>query len=511
MPGQHGRKAPHMFNKVLVANRGEIAVRVIRACREMGISPVAVFSEADRKALHVRLADEACFLGASDPSASYLNIEAIIAASKQSGAEALHPGYGFLAENPLLVRRCEEEGIVFIGPDARAMELMGNKTASRKAMKEAGIPIIPGTLEPIEDERDLEEEAAKVGFPLLLKAAAGGGGKGLRLVQNRGELSSAFRMARSEAESSFGDPSVYLEKYVQDPHHIEVQILADHFGNTVFLGERECSIQRRYQKVMEETPSPFLDDKTRREMCRTAVRAVSAVGYRNAGTVEFVVDKERRFYFLEMNTRLQVEHPVTEMVTGIDLVKSQIAVAAGESLSLSQEDIRPRGFSLECRIYAEDPEQDFMPSPGKITCLRTPAGGPGVRDDSGVYEGYAVPMEYDPLLSKLVTWGQTREEAIDRMLRALAEYRICGIKTTIPFFRRILLHPRFRAGDYTTHLIEDLEREEDRASGRDLLVALVAAGVKSYAETRERAGSDRRKRTSDWKFQGRLQAFTNRR
>jgi len=499
-----------MFQKVLIANRGEIAVRIIRACRELGIVPVAVYSDADRKALHIRLAEEAYHIGESVPSKSYLNIERIIEVAKKSGAEALHPGYGFLAENPELVKKCEKEGIVFIGPPSEPMEIMGNKTASRKKMTKAGVPVIPGTLESLKGEKDLKEKAEEVGFPLLLKAAAGGGGKGLRLVRSRKELVSAYRLAQSESQASFDDPSIYIEKYLDEPHHIEIQILADNFGNTVYLGERECSIQRRYQKVLEETPSPFIDDKMRREMGEIAVKAAAAVHYRNAGTVEFVVDKNRDFYFLEMNTRLQVEHPITEMVTGIDLAKSQIEVAAGFPLSFSQEDIRPDGHSLECRIYAEDPDNDFMPSPGKIIHFHTPAGGLGVRDDNGVYEGYEVPLEYDPLLSKLITWGRTRDEAIHRMLRALSEYRVYGIKTTIPFFKRILLHPKFRAGDYNTHFISSLEKETDGSGPEDKEIALIAAGVKVYSERKSGTAPLPKRRGSSWKFQGRLQNFSNR-
>lgn len=497
-----------MFKKVLVANRGEIAVRVIRACREMGIVAATVYSDADRKALHVQLADEAYYLGESKPSASYLNVEKIIEAAKKCGAEALHPGYGFLAENSKLVKRCEEEGICFIGPPSEAMEIMGNKTASRSRMAEASVPIIPGTLEPIGDEKRLGEEAERIGFPLMLKAAAGGGGKGLRLVRNKKALLSSFRLAQSEAEASFDDPSVYIEKYIEEPHHIEIQILADNFGHTVYLGERECSIQRRYQKVMEETPSPFLDEETRLKMGQVAVKAASAVGYRNAGTVEFMVDREKNFYFLEMNTRLQVEHPVTEMVTGIDLVKCQVEIAVGRPLSFLQEDIRPNGHSLQCRIYAEDPENDFMPSPGKILHLRTPSGGLGLREDIGIYEGYEVPMEYDSLLSKLVTWGQTRSETIKRMLRALYEYQIYGIKTTIPFFKRILLHPKFQAGDYNTHFIPNLEMEEDGMETEDKIVALIAASVKTYCERRTGMNPHQRPKVSNWKMQGRWQSVS---
>jgi len=499
-----------IFKKILIANRGEIAVRIIRACREMGIIPVAVYSEADRKALHVRLAEEAYSIGEAVPSRSYLNIEKIIEVAKKSKAGAIHPGYGFLAENPGLVARCEKDGIVFIGPPSEPIKIMGNKTASRVKMTEAGVPVIPGTLESLKSEKDLREKAEKVGFPLLLKASAGGGGKGLRLVRKRKDLLSFYRLARSEAQASFDDSSIYIEKYIEEPHHIEIQILADNFGNIVHLGERECSIQRRYQKVLEETPSPFIDEAIRGEMGRIAVKAVAAVNYRNAGTVEFVVNKEKKFYFLEMNTRLQVEHPITEMVTGIDLVKSQIEIAAGFPLGFRQEDIKPKGFSLECRIYAEDPDNDFIPSPGKIFHLHTPAGGLGVRDDNGIYEGYEVPLEYDPLLSKLITWGSTRAEAIHRMLRALSEYQVYGIKTTIPFFKRILLHPKFFAGDYNTHFISSLEKEEDGGELEDREVALIAAGIKIYSERKAGSASSPRRKESNWKFQGRLQNFSNR-
>ena len=390
------------------------------------------------------------------------------------------------------------------------MEIMGNKTVSRKMMAEAGVPIIPGTLESINDEKDLSVQADKVGFPILLKASAGGGGKGLRLVKDKKELLSSYRLAQSEAQSSFDDSSVYIEKYINEPHHIEIQILADNFGNFVYLGERECSIQRRYQKVLEETPSPLLDDETRKEMGKIAVKAAAAVNYKNAGTVEFVVDKEKKFYFLEMNTRLQVEHPITEMVTGIDLVKSQIEIAAGLPLRLRQEDIRPKGFAMECRIYAEDPDDNFMPSPGKIIHLRTPAGGLGVRDDNGVYEGFEVPLEYDPLLSKLITWGNTRSEAIHRMLRALSEYQVYGIKTTIPFFKRILLHPKFFKGDYTTHFIPNLEKEKDGSEAEEKVAALIAAGIKSFSERKKGSVSAAKRKESNWKFQGKLQNFSNR-
>ncbi|MCP2605151.1 acetyl-CoA carboxylase biotin carboxylase subunit [Candidatus Aminicenantes bacterium AH-873-B07] len=497
------------IKKILIANRGEIAVRIIKTCREMGITSVAVFSEADKKALHVKLADEAYSIGPSPPLESYLNIDKIISVAKKCKANAIHPGYGFLAENSLFVKRCEEEGIIFIGPPSEPMEIMGKKTLSRKRMIEAGVPIIPGTIDSIKDEKDLFKTAKQIGFPLLLKASAGGGGKGMRLVKNEDELLSSYQLAKSEAHSSFGDDSIYIEKYIDRPHHIEIQILADQYGNYIYLGERECSIQRRYQKVLEETPSPLLDDNTRRAMGEVAVKAAKAVGYVNAGTVEFVVDENKNFYFLEMNTRLQVEHPITEMVTGIDLVKEQIKIASGEKLSFNQKDIKPRGASIECRIYAEDPDNNFLPSTGTIVYYQAPEGGLGIRLDSGVYQGYQVPMEYDPIIAKLITWGRTREEAIHRMLRALFEYQIIGIKTTIPFFKKILLHPKFYSGKYNTHFINELEkmREEDEEEKK---IALIAAGIKNYLERKSSLQTEKKTVGSNWKFYGRLKNFSNR-
>ena len=498
-----------MFKKILVANRGEIAVRIIRACRELGIIPVAVYSDADSRALHVRLSKEAYWLGGSKPSESYLNMDRIIEAAKKSRAEAIHPGYGFLAENSDFVKRCEQEGLVFIGPSSESIRVMGNKTQARQKMVQAGVPVIPGTLRPLSGENDLIDQSKKIGFPLLLKASAGGGGKGLRLVKEKKDLLSSFKLARSESESSFGDSSVYIEKYIQEPHHIEVQILADRFGQTVSLGERECSIQRRYQKVMEETPSPFLDRDTRKKMEEVAIEAARAVKYENAGTVEFVVDGEKKFYFLEMNTRLQVEHPITEMVTGIDIVKNQIKIAYGEKLPFSQKDVVPRGASLECRIYAEDPYNDFMPSPGKIKKLRPPSGGLGLRYDNGTYEGYEVPLDYDPLLSKVISWGISRKEAIYRMQRALSEYQVYGIVTIIPFFKRILFHPDFYKGDYNTHFIKRLEKEIEKLGIEEQNVALIAAGIKSYQNSRTFSfKSGERKPVSNWKVQGRLKSLS---
>ncbi len=445
--------AKSYFKKILIANRGEIAVRVIRACRELGISTVAVFSEADRLALHVRLADEAYCIGAPPSKESYLVQEKIIAAAKTAGAEAIHPGYGFLSENPQFARRIRESGLVFIGPPAEAMELMGDKTAARLRMRAANVPIVPGTEKPLPDQKAALALIKELGYPVLLKAAAGGGGKGMRVVRNDSEMASAFRGARSEAESAFGDGRIYVEKYLAAPRHIEFQILADSYGNVVHLGERECSIQRRHQKVIEESPSCILDETLRQKMGEAAVKASQACGYQNAGTIEFMVDPQRHFYFLEMNTRLQVEHPVTEMITGIDLVKEQIRIAAGERLNYSQNDIPFRGHAIECRIYAEDPANNFLPSTGRIRHL-SPPGGLGVRDDNGYYAGAEVSIYYDPLISKLITWGRDRTEAIARMKRALREYQIQGVETSIPFCLLVMNHPKFIAGEFDTHFIE---------------------------------------------------------
>ena len=429
-----------MFNKILIANRGEIALRVMRACRELGIGTVAVYSDADRKALHVRYADEAYHIGPAPSTESYLRIDRIMDVARRSGAEAIHPGYGFLSENEEFARACETAGIVFVGPPAAAMKLMGSKTASRQAVIQAGLPAVPGTDRTIESLAEVRRIAGEIGYPVMLKAAAGGGGKGMRLVRSAQDLESAYRNARSEAQNAFNDSSVYLEKYIERPRHVEIQVLGDRHGNLIHLGERECSLQRRHQKVMEECPSPVVDEALRRRMGETAVLIARLAGYVNAGTVEFLVDQDRNFYFLEMNTRLQVEHPVTEMVTGIDLVKEQLRIAAGEPLRLGQEDVRLRGAALECRVYAEDPANNFFPSPGLITRLRVPSG-PGVRDDGGVYEGWTVPLDYDPLLSKLVVWGSDRAEAMARMRRALGEYEVSGIRTNILFFLRLLEHP----------------------------------------------------------------------
>lgn len=468
-----------MFKKILIANRGEIAIRVIRACREMGISTVAVYSEADRPSLHVRFADEAYCVGPAPSTESYLAMERIIEVAKKAHAEAVHPGYGFLAENAAFSELCEREGITFIGPSSKAMRATGSKTSARTLAQGAGVPVVPGTTRNLSDE-EVAQAAAEMGYPILIKAAGGGGGKGMRVVSSPEKLPSSIRDARSEASSSFGDPSIYVEKYLTRPRHIEMQVLADNYGNVIYLGERECSIQRRHQKVIEESPSPIMDADLRRRMGEAAVALAKASGYNNAGTMEFLVDQERNFYFLEVNARLQVEHPVTELVTGIDLVKEQVLIASGEKLHYQQGDIELRGAAIECRIYAEDPDRNFMPSPGKILALRSPAG-PGVRDESGVYEGYEVPIYYDPLISKLVTWGRDRREALERMRRALQEYVIQGIKTTIPFHQWVMEDPDFLKGDFDTTFIDTRFAERWAAeTKRNKDLALIAAAIYAY-------------------------------
>jgi acetyl-CoA carboxylase biotin carboxylase subunit len=467
-----------VFRKILIANRGEIAVRVMRACREMNIRTVAVYSEVDRKSAHVRYADEAYLIGPAPSTESYLRIDRVLDAARRSGAEAIHPGYGFLAENPDFARACEEAGIVFIGPPVSAMELMGSKTAARHALIREGLPVVPGADRNLENFDEIARIAGEIGYPVMLKASAGGGGKGLRMVREESELESAYRTARSEAQNAFNDSAVYLEKFIEHPRHVEIQILGDRHGNLIYLGERECSLQRRHQKVMEECPSPAVNADLRRRMGETAVRIGKLAGYWNAGTVEFLLDQKGNFYFLEMNTRLQVEHPVTEMVFGVDLVKAQIRIAAGEPLAWRQEDVQMRGVALECRVYAEDPANNFFPSPGLITRLHGPAG-PGIRLDSGVYEGLQVPLEYDPLLSKLAVWAWNRSEAITRLQRALGEYEIQGIHTTIPFFRRVLQHPDFVAGRLDTGFIDRVLAaglmQDEAPSEEEERVALLAA------------------------------------
>ena len=507
-------EAKRLFKKVLVANRGEIAVRVMRACREMGIATVAVYSDADRRAPHVTCADEAYPVGPTPSTESYLRIDRILEVARRSGAEAIHPGYGFLAENEEFRAACDAAGIVFVGPQAAAMKLMGSKTAARQAVIAAGLPTVPGMNHTPATFDELMRAAQTIGLPVMIKAAAGGGGKGMRFVRSLDELESAYRNARSEAQNSFNDPSIYLEKYLERPRHIEIQILGDHHGNLIHLGERECSLQRRHQKLLEESPSPLVDEPLRRRMGETAVAIGRLAGYTNAGTVEFLVDGERNFYFLEMNTRLQVEHPVTELVTGIDLVKEQFRIAAGEPLAWRQADVGLRGAAIECRISAEDPAQNFFPSPGLITGLRTPSG-PGVRNDSGVSEGFTVPLEYDPLLSKLIVWARDRSEAIARMARALNEYEVTGIKTNIAFFQRLLRRPEFVAAELDTSLIARLLQDglmsDDAALPGEECVAMVAAAIHSVRaapslsqRTPDPNGSSALAgRTSAWKLAGR--------
>ncbi len=473
-----------MFKKILIANRGEIAVRIIRACREMDIATVAVYSDVDRAALHVRKADEAYLIGPAPAAESYLRIDKILEVAKRSGADAIHPGYGFLSENAKFAQACADAGVKFIGPTPRSMEMMGSKTRARQEMEKAGIPFVPGTSRGLASAKEGEEVAERIGYPVMLKAAAGGGGKGMRLVRTREELRAALESAQSEAQRSFGDNEVYIEKAIINPRHIEMQVLADEHGNTVWLGERECSIQRRHQKVLEESPSPVVDIDMRRRMGEVAVKVAQAANYTNAGTIEFLVDENKNFYFLEMNTRLQVEHPVTELVTGLDLVHLQIRIAAGEKLPFAQSDVEIRGHAIECRIYAEDPDNNYFPSPGKITLLLSPSG-PGIRRDSGVYEGWNVPMDYDPLLAKLIAYGSDRDQAIQRLRRALGEYFVDGIKTNISLFQRILSDADFQAGKLDTGYLDRLlarkqqsATEASSAQSEKLRrVAAIAAGI----------------------------------
>lgn len=472
-----------MFRKVLVANRGEIAVRIIRALGEMDIRSVAVYSDADRAALHVRMAGEAAHIGPSPSVESYLRIDKIVAAAKEHGADAIHPGYGFLSENAEFAEACESAGLGFIGPSAASIRQMGSKTAARTLAKVAGAPLVPGTESPVSDPADARTIANGIGYPVFLKAAAGGGGKGMRRVDCEADLEAALRDASSEAERAFNNGEVYIEKLVECARHIEIQIIGDRHGNMVHLGERECSIQRRHQKVIEECPSPLVaaHPEMRAAMGEAALSIARSAGYHNAGTIEFLVDGNSRFYFLEMNTRLQVEHPITELVTGLDLVQLQIRIAAGEKLPFTQRDISWRGSALECRIYAEDPNSGFLPSPGRITQVERPSG-PGVRLDSGVYPGWEVPMEYDPLLAKISTWAETREGAIARMKRTLGEYYVAGIKTNITFFKRILEDPEFVAGRLHTGFIDEYlrrcrQRAADQPDSESEAVQVLVAAV----------------------------------
>jgi acetyl-CoA carboxylase, biotin carboxylase subunit len=502
-----------MFKKILIANRGEIAVRVIRACREMGITTIAVYSDVDRAALHVRKADEAYHIGPAPAAESYLCADKILDVAKRSGAEAIHPGYGFLSENSTFAQACADAGLKFIGPSPQSMEMMGSKTRARQEMEKAGVPSVPGTSHGLTSPEEGEQIAGRIGYPVMLKAAAGGGGKGMRLVHRREELRSALESAQSEAKRSFGDGEVYIEKAIVNPRHIEMQVLADEHGNTVWLAERECSIQRRHQKVLEESPSPIVDPEMRRRMGEIAVKVAQAANYTNAGTVEFLVDQQKNFYFLEMNTRLQVEHPVTELITGLDLVHLQIRIASGEKLPFGQENVAIRGHAIECRIYAEDPDNHYFPSPGKITLLLAPSG-PGIRRDSGMYEGWDVPMEYDPLLAKLISYGTDRQQAIMRLQRALYEYFVAGIKTNISLFQRILRDRDFQAGKLDTGYLDRLLAQKDTAGSRQAeepLIAAIAAGLFAAFDPASAASKNGKRAgvedvPSRWKHRGRLEA-----
>jgi len=493
-----------MFQKILIANRGEIAIRIMRACRELGISTVAVYSEADRNALFAKYADEAVYVGPPPASQSYLRIDKILEAAEQTGAEAIHPGYGFLAENPQFAHACEELGIVFIGPSSQAIDSMGSKIAARNIMKEAGVPIIPGSEGGISDPEDTRDLVESIGFPVMLKPAAGGGGIGMKIVWKDEDLGPALESAQSIARSAFSDETVYVEKYLTEPRHIEFQILADDRGNTIYVSDRECSIQRRHQKLIEESPSPIMTPELREEMGGIAVRASKAIDYRSAGTVEFMYSRGD-YYFLEMNTRLQVEHPITEMVTGVDLAKEQIRIASGEGMAYSQDEIEIRGWAIECRVNAEDPLNDFSPSPGRIKRYRSP-GGPGIRVDSGVYAGFVIPPYYDSMISKVVAQGRDRKEAIARMERALYEYIVTGVKTNINFHTAVLRNERFRRGDINTHFLKeedimtDVEKvtEAEREKGLSLAsalgadtrkVAAISAAVEAYITSKKSISS----------------------
>ena len=513
------RRGLGVFKKILIANRGEIAVRILRACRELGITGVAVYSDADRASLHVRLADEAYPIGPAAARESYLRVDKLIEVAQRAGCDALHPGYGFLAENPALPRACAAADIVFIGPSAEAMEKLGSKTAARQLAHSAGVAMVPGVREPIEQLSGAERAAGEIGYPILLKAVAGGGGKGMRLVAAPAELPAAWRDAGSEALNAFGDARLYIEKYLQRPRHIEIQIFGDAHGNFIHLCERECSVQRRHQKVIEEAPSPFMTPELRHAMGDAAVRLARAAGYSNAGTVEFLVDDARNFYFLEVNTRLQVEHPVTEAVTGLDLVKLQLRVAAGEPLPFGQNDVVLRGHAIECRVYAEDPANNFFPSPGEITSWRVPQG-PGIRFDDGVYEGWTVPGDYDPLLGKLIASGSDRAEAIARLNRALAEFHAGGIRTNAGLFRAILADADFSRGDIYTRWLDErlisLQAHESHPTDAghtatpDLAAdaAAIAAALWSLRRTSAARGAAAPAVASRWKLEGRSEQLS---
>jgi len=504
-----------MFKKLLIANRGEIAVRILRACRDLRITGVAVYSDVDRAALHVRMADEAYPIGPAPSRESYLRVDKLMDIARRAECDALHPGYGFLAENPELPRACAEAGITFVGPTPAAMERLGSKTAARELAYRAGVPMVPGVREPILQLETARRIGGEIGYPILLKAVAGGGGKGMRMVAGANELAAAWRDAASEALNAFGDERVYIEKYLERPRHIEMQIFGDSYGNVIYLGERECSVQRRHQKVIEEAPSPFMTPELRRDMGEAALRLAREAGYTNAGTAEFLVDANRNFYFLEVNTRLQVEHPVTEAVTGLDLVKLQLGVAAGERLAITQQDVSLRGHAMECRIYAEDPENHFFPSPGQIISWREPHG-PGIRLDEGVYSGWTVPGDYDPLLAKLIAWGADRAETLARLTRALDEMEIVGIRTNTALFRRILAEADFQNGAVHTRWLHErlasllAPREKDadsRGEALEIRVAMIAAALWHAAQAKF-ASEQPAQPASRWRDDGRREQIS---
>ncbi len=493
-----------MFNKILIANRGEIAVRIIRAARDLGVKTVAVYSDIDRRSLHVTMADEAYNIGPPAPGESYLVIEKIIDVIKRSGAEAVHPGYGFLSENHTFAEKCEKEGIIFIGPSSEAIRLMGDKVTARRIAQEAKVPLVPGS-EGVVSDVESEVIAKRIGYPIMVKASAGGGGKGMRLVRKEEDFKGSLRMARSEARSAFGDDSVYIEKFVERPRHVEIQVIGDSYGRILHLFERECSIQRRHQKVIEEAPSPAIGDETRRKMGEVAVRIAKAVSYRGAGTVEFILDQNGDFYFLEMNTRVQVEHPVTEVITGVNIVKATIRTAAGEKLPFTQDDISIRGHAIECRVYAEDPEKNFLPSPGKIEYVRAPSG-PFVRDDSSIYSGCDITPFYDPMLSKLIVWASNRKDAIRKMRSALREYIVLGVRTNIGFLRRVMENEEFIRGEIDTGFIER-HPELLPPSLEDIEPALIAAALAMRNSTKE-VETSKQAPASNWKLLSRKLAVS---
>lgn len=488
-----------MFNKILVANRGEIALRIIRTCKEMGVKTVAVYSDIDSNMPFLYSADEAYPLEGKSSLETYLHMDKILEIAKKSKSEAIHPGYGFLAENAVFAKKVKDAGLAFIGPPSQAIDLMGNKTAARKLMIKAGVPVVPGTESAIKDIKKAKKVADAIGYPVLVKAAAGGGGKGMRLVEDKKDFVSSVEGAQREAGSAFGDASVYIEKYLEEPRHIEFQILADNNGNVIHLGERECSIQRRHQKIIEESPSSLLDDALRKNMGDAAVEAAKACDYRNAGTVEFLVDRHRNFYFLEMNTRLQVEHPVTELVTGLDLVKEQLLIASGEKMTLGKSVECFWGHSVECRIYAEDPDNNFSPSPGFINYLNPPHG-PGVREDGGVTTGNEISLYYDPMISKLITWDSDRKSAINKMIRALGEYEIQGITTIIPFLKKVLNHPEFRKGNFTTHFINEYPELFDGKTNLSKVAAIAAIILQQSEKQKKKVVNNNHKEASMWKI-----------